>query len=157
MTITYKFNENVESVYINLTDPEFLKARCEALGEIKVTCNVEEHEGEKTVVLDRTIRRDLPKILAKMFNPENRTVMTEKWIEDGDSYRGSYEIEVHGQPVSLYADFSLEPLGEGSVYKIEHRCKARIPVVGKHVEKFVLGQIADGFNREMDILAEAFE
>ncbi len=147
----------MESVYINLTDPDFLKARCEALGEIKIKCDVSEHNGVKTVVLDRTIKRNLPKILEKMFNPENRTVMTEHWQKKGEAYVGDYEIEVIGQPVTLFADFKLEARGEGSVYTINHGCKARVPIVGKHIEKFVLGQIEDGFRKEMNVLAEAFE
>jgi hypothetical protein len=157
MTIKYQFSADADTVFENLTDAEFLTSRCEYLGEIKVDCKVTEEEGARTVVLDRTIRRDLPKILAKMFNPENRTIMTEKWQVNEDAYEGSYEIEVIGQPVTLYATFKVENNDKGSLYSIDHKCKAKVPLVAKHVEKFVVGQIADGFNTEMDVLEEALQ
>lgn len=152
MSMHYKFNADAKTVFEHLSSAEFLKSRCETLGEIKVDCQVSESNGKTKVVLDRTIRRDLPRVLAKMFNPENRTVMTETWQQEGDAYKGEYEIDVKGQPVTLFADFTLENDGEGSVYKIEHACKAKVPLVAKHVEKFVLGQIGDGFRKEMDVL-----
>lgn len=156
MTINYQFSADAKTVFEKLTSPDFLKKRCDIQGEIKVDCKVSEKKGITTVVLDRTIRRDLPSILAKMFNPENRTIMTENWKVNGESYQGDYEIEVKGQPVTLYAKFKLENNAKGSVYSIDHSCKARVPLVGKHVEKFVIGQIAAGFNKEMDILAKEF-
>lgn len=152
MTIKYQFSADAKTVYEHLTSPEFLKSRCEELGEIKVSSKVVEKNGVKTLTLDRTIRRDLPAILAKMFNPENRTVMTEKWQAKGESYEGSYEIDVIGQPVKLFANFTLKDNAKGSLYTIDHSCKARIPLVAKHVERFVVGQIGDGFNKEMDVL-----
>lgn len=156
MTIKYQFSANAEKTFSMLTSEEFLRKRCEIQGEIKVDCKISEKKGITTVVLDRTIRRDLPSILAKMFNPENRTIMTESWKSKGEGFDGSYEIEVKGQPVTLFAKFKLENNKKGSLFTIDHSCKARIPLVGKHVEKFVVGQIADGFNKEMDILEAEF-
>lgn len=157
MTIKYQFPVDAKTIFEHLTSTDFLKKRCEIQGEIKVDCKVSEKKGVTTVVLDRTIRRDLPSILAKMFNPENRTIMTETWQKKGEAYEGDYEIEVKGQPVTLFAKFTLVNNAKGSVYTIEHSCKARVPLVGKHVEKFVIGQIATGFNKEMDILKNEFK
>ena len=157
MTIKYQFSADAKTVYEKLTSAEFLKSRCESLGEIKVTCKVSEKDGVKTVTLDRTIRRDLPAILAKMFNPENRTVMTEKWQGKEGAYEGNYEIDVIGQPVKLFANFSLKDNAKGSLYTIDHSCKARVPLVAKHVERFVVGQIGDGFNKEMDVLEKTLK
>jgi hypothetical protein len=157
MTIKYQFSADAKTVFENLTSADFLKRRCDIQGEIKVDCKVSEKKGVTTLVLDRTIRRDLPSILAKMFNPENRTIMTETWKASGDTYQGEYEIEVKGQPVTLFAKFKLENNVKGSLYTIDHSCKARVPLVGKHVEKFVIGQIAAGFNKEMDILEKEFK
>ncbi len=157
MTIKYQFSADARTVYEKLTSADFLKSRCESLGEIKVSCTSSEKNGVKTVILDRTIRRDLPAILAKMFNPENRTVMTEKWQEEGDIYKGSYEIDVIGQPVKLFATFTLANNAKGSLYTIDHSCKARIPLVAKHVERFVVSQLSDGFNKEMDVLEKSLK
>ena len=154
MSIQYQFKADADTVFAKLTNADFLKSRCESLGEIKVDCQVSETDGKVKVMLDRTIRRDLPKVLAKMFNPENRTVMHEIWqkLDDG-SYRGEYEIDVKGQPVNLFASFTLKNKGKGSVYDIDHGCRAKIPLVGRQVEKFVIGQIGDGFRKEMDFVA----
>jgi len=38
------------------------------------------------------------------------------------------------------ADIRLQADGKGSVYRIRHQCKARIPLIGGVVERFVLSQ-----------------
>lgn len=152
MTAHYSFHAGADTVFEMLTDPDFLVQRCVALGEKNIQCDVE-MEGRKTrVVLARTIKQDLPAVLAKLFGDENRMVMTENWESIGNSWMGSYKVEVQGQPVVLSAKFTLKPAGEGCEYRIDYTCKASIPLVGGKVEAFILGQTEEGMRREMDYL-----
>jgi len=151
---SYFFQADVEQVFELLTDPDFLVQRCVALGEKDIQCDVE-CEGRKTrVEITRTVKRDLPKVLAKLFGDENTMTMVEDWEEIGATKMGSYVVEVAGQPVTLKATFSLKPKDEGCEYEIKYSAKAKIPMVGKKVEDFILGQTEEGMHLEMDYLAE---
>ncbi len=152
MSVSYSFESDVETIFEYLTDPDFLVERCVSLGEKDIECEVETDGRKTTVRIERTIKRDLPKVLAKLFGDENRMIMTEHWEEVGASMLGKYNVEVVGQPVTLTANFKLEPSESGSVYSVDYKCRAKIPMVGKKVEDFILGQTEDGMRKEMDFL-----
>ncbi|WP_372749354.1 DUF2505 family protein, partial [Litorivivens sp.] len=57
---------------------------------------------------------------------------------------------VEGQPVTIGGKFTLKPSKKGCVYSVSHTCKAKIPLVGGKVEKFVLGQTGDGAVAELE-------
>ncbi|MCB1615990.1 MAG: DUF2505 domain-containing protein [Pseudomonadales bacterium] len=153
MTAHYTFDHSADEVFALLTDPDFLVERGLALGEKDIDCEVEEEGRKTTVILKRTIKRDLPKVLAKLFGDENTIEQTELWETVGSSYLGSYTAEVHGQPVTLSAKFKLKPAGEGCEFSIDYKCKASTPVVGIKVEAFIMSQTEDGMIAEMDYLA----
>jgi len=152
MTARYLFKADANTVFDKLTDPDFLMQRCVAMGEKNIQCDVES-EGRKTrVILARTIQRDLPAMLAKLFGAENRMVMTEHWESVGSSWMGHYHVEVEGQPVTLSAKFKLKPAASGCEYSIDYQAKAKIPLVGGKVEDFILSQTEAGMRKEMDYL-----
>jgi hypothetical protein len=153
MTSSYSFARDVETVFDKLTDPDFLVERCVALGEKNIQCDVESDGRVTTVVLTRTIKRDLPAVLAKIFGAENRMVMTEKWEDIGRNKIGSYIVDVQGQPVTLSAKFKLKSTDNGCEYSIDYTCKAKIPLLGGKVEEFILSQTESGMRKEMDYLA----
>lgn len=149
MTQRFEFRQDPETVFALLTDPQFLVDRSLALGELSADCECEEDDDSATLTMTREVKRDLPAFLAKLFNPVQTMTMTEDWQRDGAGFSGHYHITVQGQPVTIEADFSLQPAKKGSVYSINIRCKARIPLVGGKVEKFILEQAATGVSAEM--------
>lgn len=154
MAVSYDFSADVDTVYQLLTDPDFLVERSTALGEEHCECEVEEYEDETVITLERRVRRDLPAFLAKMFNPVQTLKMTETWRPDGASWEGDLEIRVDGQPVVIRGEFTLKPSKKGCVYSVSHSCKAKIPLVGGKVEKFVLSQTGDGAKDELEFVRQ---
>lgn len=149
MTIIHSFTADADAVFALMTDADTLIARCTALGEKNITCEVEQN-GRKTVVkLNRTVKRELPKVLAAMFNAENTIKMHEQWESIGSTYMGTYTAEVVGQPVALSARFKLKPTDSGCDYSIDYQSKASIPLVGKKVEEFIISQTAGGLEQEI--------
>jgi aryl carrier-like protein len=149
----FEFEHDAESVFNLLTDPDFLVDRCLALGELEASCEIEE-QGEKTVIsLTRKLQRDLPAFLARMMDSVQVMHLTEKWQADGEGgWSGDYTFEVEGQPVTIGATFELYPTDDGCCYSIEHRASAKIPLVGRRVEKFILGQAEQGCTAELEYL-----
>lgn len=153
MAIVHHFTQDTDDVFAAMTSADILEQRCKELGEKNIQCSIEE-QGRKTVVnLSRTVKRDLPKVLAAMFSAENTIKMKEQWEAIGSTYMGSYSAEVVGQPVALSAKFKLKPSADGGCdYSIDYQCKASIPLVGKKVEEFIISQTAGGLEQEISWL-----
>jgi len=155
MSVSYEFDHDVQSVYETLTEPQFLVDRCSALGELSAECEVEEaDDGTTTVQLCREIERDLPKILARGFDPVQVMDMTEEWRPNGDGWRGTWTMEVRGQPIVISASFELMPTAKGCRYTVTHSAKAKVPLVGRQIEKYILGQTSEGASDELSYLGE---
>jgi len=154
MTVKFDFEHDVQTVYEALTDPDFLVDRCLALGELSAECDVEENDDETVVHLVREIKREVPKFLAKLFGDVQVTEMQEKWVPDGEGWRGAWTLKVRGQPVTISADFKLVPTAKGCRYSVTHRAKAAIPLVGGRVEKFILDQTSGGATDELTYLRD---
>ncbi len=157
MTVQFEYEADVQTVYEVLTEPQYLVDRSLALGELSAECEVEEEDGVTTVNLMREVSRDLPKVLAKMFDSVQLMDMTETWREAGEGYAGEWEILIRGQPVVITARFELMPTQAGCRYSVSHKAKAKIPLVGKQVEKYILGQTAQGARQELEYLNEYLE
>lgn len=154
MTVKYTIGHDIDTVWEKLTDPDFRVERSDALGEFNAECEVEvDGDGEHvTVTMSRDVERELPSVLAKVFSSRQSLNFTEQWDWDGTGWQGQLHVDVKGQPVKISADFSLMPQGDGCVYQITHRCKAKIPLVGGKVEKFILAETDDGARNELDYL-----
>ena len=155
MSMHYEYGQDAQSVFALLTDPDFLVDRCLELGELEASCEVKEHGEVTTISLTRTVERDLPRVLARVFDPVQTIHMTETWKpDDEDAYKGSYTFEVVGQPVTVRATFELYPTEDGCCYVIDHTVKAKVPLIGSQVEKFIRGQVVDGCQAEMEYLEQ---
>ena len=154
MAVSFDFDCEPGRVYELLTDPEFLVDRCLDLGELSAECEVTEEDGLTTIELTREVSRDLPKVLAKLFDSVQMMDMTEQWEEDGEGYTGEWTMKVRNQPVTISARFKLVATARGCRYTVNHSAKANILLVGKQVEKYILGQTADGARDELEYLAE---
>ncbi len=152
MSVSLQFEQDLETVWTRLLDPDFRVERSLALGELSADCEIEDHGDRVTVTMQREVTRELPSVLAKVFNPKQTLNFQEEWQADGDGWKGNIQITIKGQPVTLTAEMSLQPKGSGCEYRVSHRCKAKIPLVGGKVEKFVLSQTDDGAVEELDYL-----
>jgi hypothetical protein len=154
MTVKFEFEHDVQTVYATLTDPDFLVDRCLALGELSAECDVEENDDETMVNLVREIQRDLPTVLARVFGSVQVTEMRERWVPCEGGWRGAWKLSVHDQPVTVFGDFELLATPRGCRYSVSHRARAAIPLLGKQVEKFILGQTSGGANDELAYLRD---
>ena len=154
MTVNAKFDHNVEAVFKALTDPEFLVERNLAIGEISAEYDKEENGEETTLQAVREVRRALPGMLAKLFDPVNVMDLTEKWHADGEGWTGDWSLEIRGQPVTVTGHFELMPAGAGCQYSVSHKAQAKIPFLSGQIEKYILGQTSNGANDELEYLRE---
>jgi len=154
MAVTFDFDHDLQTVFETLTDPQFLVDRCIALGELDAECEVEEDGDAVILTMVREIQRDLPKVLDKVFGGVQTTDFTEEWRPHKDGWKGHWTMSVRGQPVTVDAEFQLQPTAKGCRYSVSHSAKAKIPLLGGQVEKFILGATTGGATDELNYLKE---
>lgn len=140
-----KYSATVEQVYALLTNGKWLEERCLTLGELSASCKVKKAAGGVVVTMKRRVRRELPGIIAKVISPESDLEFEENWGADEEGTRsGSMVMTAAGQPIKMTADFELAPSGKGCIYRIKHKVKASVPLIGGTIERFALGQVEQG-------------
>lgn len=155
MDLEFKFSHSADDVFDLFCDPDFLVDRSMALGEVSADAEIDEDDnGKVTITMRREVKRDLPSFLAKVFNPQQVINLTEEWQQIGDNYKGKGVFTVEGQPVTVKTDMQLIADGDSSVFSISYSAKAKIPMIGGKVEKFIHGNCVDGTQKEMEFTAE---
>ena len=150
-----KYAASVDKVFALLTDPKWLEARSTALGELSASVKAKKAAGGVTLSMKRRVKRELPGLMAKVMSPESDLVFTETWAADDDGARqGKLDMEAVGQPVRMSATFELAPAGKSCIYRITHKCKSSVPLIGGAVEKFALGQVEAGCADEFAYMVE---
>jgi hypothetical protein len=64
------------------------------------------------------------------------------WGKDGDGWRGTWDANINGQPISFHGDFELMPTSKGCHYSAETRVTDKVPIIGNQIEKALEGNIA---------------
>ena len=101
MAVTCKFSKSVDEVWAVLCDPDFRVDRSIALGELSAECDIEEDGDTVKIHMVREVVRELPSVLAKIFNPKQTLEFVETWRSVKNGWEGSMEIEIKNQPVQL--------------------------------------------------------
>lgn len=154
MKTTFNFSSPPQQVFALLTDPDFLVNRSLAIGELEAECEVEESDDETTVKMSRKVHRELPGFMAKLFNSTQVLKFHEQWSMRDDGFNGKYKITIPGTPVIIDAGFSLLENSKGSVYSIQHKAVVKVPLIAGKIEKYVLQNIKQDIQKEMDYLTE---
>jgi len=151
-----KYSAPPDKVFSLLTDPKWLEARSLALGELSAKVKAKKSGGGVALAMKRRVKRAMPGLVAKVLSPEADLVFEEVWSAPDDDGRrsGTLSMDAVGQPVEMTATFELAPSGKGCVYRITHKCKSSVPLIGGAVEKFALGQIESGCADEFAYLVE---
>jgi len=155
MAFEYPLDCDPDTAQAKLADPDFIIQRSLDLGELSAEAEVEEGDEAIVVTQRRRVRRDLPSVLAKVFDDEQAMTVTETWSAwDDGSWSCEQVVEIEGQPVTIYGDIELSATDDGCRYQIEQRAKARLPLIGGTVEKYVLGEARKTVERETEYLQE---
>lgn len=145
-----EYPQDVHTVYAFVTDPEEIKKRSLALGELNPRVTVDEAGGTKTVTNTREIESDLPAFAKKLFNPTNTIVERAEWRDDGDRKICKQHIDVKGTPGKIDFNITISPNGSGATYDIEFEVTAKVPLIRKKLEEYIANQTLDGIRHEHD-------
>jgi hypothetical protein len=140
-----------------MNDPDFRVERSLALGEENVRCDVTSAKHRLEVRMHREVTRELPKILAKFLSPTQIMLVDELWEFDGMVWTGAMSVQVSGQPIVIESSQLIRASESGSEIIVTNGCQARVPLVGRQIEKFIVGHADYGVEQELAYLAEVLQ
>ena len=133
-----EYNVDVDTVFKAFTDPDFLKARSEAIGARNVSVETSEDGGTITVKVIREMPTDAPSKLKKFIPSWSKAVQTEIWkVTPGGPYMGKAKVEPEGVPASIESRMKLSATDSGALMQIQSEAKSSIPFVGGALANFV--------------------
>ena len=153
MTLEFALSCDADTAQATLSDVDFIVQRSMDLGELSASAEVQERDDMVVVEQERRVHRDLPSALRKLFSGEQDMKVTETWTAyDDGSWSCDQLIEILEQPVTIYGDIRIEADGERCLYRVEQRAKARVPLLGHSVERYVLREAERTVTKEMEYL-----
>jgi hypothetical protein len=148
--VVHKYPHHVDTVFKLMTSEEYLIDRAYWVKEVDPEATVEWNGDLPKITLQRWVLRDYPKFLKKLFPAKQGMGEVENWQKEGNNWKGSYVIDVQGNPVEVTADFTLKATAAGGCeFSIRHGVTAKIPLLGKKIEAYILKETQQGCGDEL--------
>ena len=140
MTVTHRFDADVETVYRKLSDQEFMARKYADQGATDIVVDSDRRDDGPTIVSRRKVTIDLPGFAKKVMAPTNTVVQTDEWAPADDAGRRvcRYKVEVQGVPSRIDGTVTLSPDGDGTREDVVADVKVSIPLLGGKLEKFAV-------------------
>ncbi|MHC4393452.1 MAG: DUF2505 domain-containing protein [Planctomycetota bacterium] len=145
---TYPYNCSVEALYQLVTDPDFLRERCEACGDRMVS--VERREVDDAIELSsvREARGDVPRFARRLVKSGTVSRIRETWHLRDARAESRVEIDVQGLPITLSAEVVIEPTDSGCAQVSTYSVQCGVPLIGKKLAAYVLTRTEEGLDRD---------
>lgn len=154
MGIEYHFKASLDRVFDLLTNADFLVQRSLSLGELRADCTIEDDGEQAVVTLTREVERNVPAFLSPLFQSRQSLEIVERWTARGNPRLGHSVLVLGGQSITIESELKLSAESpNGCTYGVTHAVRAPIPLIGRRVESFFLGQTEATTRAELDYLA----
>lgn len=156
MTVTHRFDADVETVYQLMADKDFMIRKYADQGATDIEVDSDEREGGPKIVSRRKVTIDLPGFAKKVMAPTNTVVQTDEWASADDAGRRvcRYKVEVQGVPSRIDGTVTLSPDGEGTREDVIAEVKVSIPLLGGKLEKFAVESGVKTIDQEAEFTAK---
>ena len=155
-TVRAHFDADVERMFALVTDPDFLRRRAEALGELEVDVTVDRDGGQLKIQITREVEQSLPSFMKKLYSGRQRLVDRQAWGRDGAAHISDWTVQLgDGKRIQLRGRLTLAPAAGGCDYIEAFSATASIPLVGGRVEKYVLGQTEASIRKQIEFTRNA--
>lgn len=162
--VEFVFDFPVQFLMEQYSSKTFYEARMEIDGitDARIT-SFEKKGGKTSFSIERHVemRTDsAPKFIRKITDTliHDAVLITTAGVWDSKKQHGSIEIKAQGVPVSVDIEFQFLPEHENSTrVKTMMEVNARIPLVGKQLEKFMLPKIEKLVVRDFEKAVEYFK
>jgi hypothetical protein len=150
-TVREHFDQDVATLFALVTDPDFLRRRTEAAGEKNVVVHVDRAGGGLAIRIERDVERSLPSFMKKVFAPTHHLTDQQRWDVAGPAKVSTWTVAIQGQArVQLGGTLTLAAGASGGCdYTETFTATVAIPLIGKQVAKYVLGETEATIRRQI--------
>ena len=132
----HTYGAPVSSVVDMFADERAIRDRYEGMGHRDVTIlECTRTPTSLRVRTSRVVDVELPSFAKKVLKPTNTMLQTDEWTANGDTWSGTFSVDVQGAPVKISGTMRLEPSGDKSTHAVSLTMEVKVPLVG--------GKIAD--------------
>ena len=149
--LVYQFPHELGKVYEAITSEAYINDRSGWIGD-RAEIQIDRSSSGCNITLDRYVAKNYPKAFKKLFPAEQHMTHTETWAADGTNWKGSYHVDVDGAPVVVTSEFTLKRTGIGCDLAIWHSITAKIPLLGRAIEKYILKETRAQFGDQLHYL-----
>lgn len=152
ITDSYTYPASLERIGQMFADPQYTRSRLDVPGVIDPQVDVVEEQGTLTLRVKASVDTSLLPSAAQRFVRSGLSLtITETWAPaQGNTRRGTTEVQVHGAPVSLRAVSVLTGSTESTTRAVNADLSVSIPLVGRRVEQQAAGKVRSLFARELE-------
>jgi hypothetical protein len=149
--VKHSYQQDIDTVFAMMTSKEYLIDRAYWVREVDPEVEIEMVNGLPKITLQRWVTRDYPKMMKKLFPAKQGMGEVENWQKDGSNWKGSYVIDVQGNPVEVTGEFTLKSTPNGGCeFSIIHGVTAKIPLLGGKIESYILKETQAGCGDELN-------
>lgn len=121
-------------------DPDFHTAKLKAMGIEKHRVLEQKSDGgEFKIKIERKVPLDAPGMLKKFFAAETTVVSEERWNLAAKT--GKVRVEPAGVPIEISCTATMSDAGGQGTVNYTWDVRAKVPLVGGALEKFVAGDM----------------
>lgn len=144
--IKVRYQASAERVLRLFADPAFHTAKLAAMGMAGSRVLENEDCGDSFMIC---VERKVPIAVPGMRKSAGASSVThtERW--DRTQGRGEISAKIPGLPLEMTCVASIRDDGAGCVACYDWDVHSKVPVVGKAIEKFVVGDLDKRFNEEV--------
>jgi hypothetical protein len=129
---SHTYGAPIEAVQAMFADEAFIRGKYEGMGHREVDITQCERTDDGLVIRStRVVEVELPGFAKRFIKPVNTMTQVDTWTDDGaGGWKGTFDVEVKGQPVHLSGTMTLTP-GEGScVHEVTMTMDVKVPLAG---------------------------
>lgn len=136
-------------------DPAFHLAKLDGLG-LKKYRVLEQHSSAQQfrIRIERKVPMQAPALVKKVVPSETTAVSEERW--ELGTRKGRVIVEP-GVPVDMSCEAGIDELGAECVVRYEWEVRAKVPLIGGALEKFILADMVAKMNDETRVAAALME
>ena len=145
----WPYQHDLKRVVAFYRHPDSMVQKFIALGARKVKLGNEILKGS---VASREIWRELPanppKVVSRFFQSWNQVMQKETWDLNEDSPTCEVDIKIKGVPVEMKSFLTFHGDGQCCLFKVSTSVLCAIPLIGKHLENFIIKDATNYIERE---------
>lgn len=144
---TARYPASAAVVMRMFTDRDFHIRKLEQMGLRRYAVLDHAFDGQRfRIRVERVVPIDVPGLLKKVVPSESCVINDEHW--DAKALTGKVLVEPKGMPLDIHCMTAMSNVKDGCLIRYQWTLKARVPLIGGALEKFIIGDMERRANDE---------